>query len=301
MDSRASFSRRTSSSLLSSRNSCSRCCSTRTRRRRRSRSFRAMLPARFDSLILRRNRPASCSSSWALGMRDCRASTRSRALATCVVAARSRSGCNSERSLASPSESPPPPPPPSGREKPRPARPLSNAATPSLTSEAAAARVRSSLPVCFRAIELSNSMSCFSRSDFTCMFCRHMLMLMAFQSSLAVLFWCSRSFMLKRCISRCSVIRVCSSLSNSEARISWFCRSWSNLLVAFSIRACFTFRHVARSRCSKNRRSWPSNCSLGTRMPRVTPPPGGWPCAPLGCTPAASLASSSLSEAIFSW
>mmetsp|Transcript_9733 Transcript_9733/g.30285 ORF Transcript_9733/g.30285 Transcript_9733/m.30285 type:complete len:229 (+) Transcript_9733:500-1186(+) len=222
-DSRLSFSRSTSSSLLSSSSSCSRCCSTSTRRRRLSRSFRAMLPARLDSLIFRKKSPASCSSSWALGIRDCSAVTSSRALATWVVAAMSLSGCKSGFSLASLSES-------SSRdsgctEKPRPARPPSKAATPSWTSEAAAARLRSSFSCCFRSTVPSKLMSWFSRAAFTCMFCLQMSMLIEFHSSLAFLFCRKRSCMLKRWISRCSVTRACSRLSISAATISCFCRS----------------------------------------------------------------------------
>mmetsp|Transcript_23385 Transcript_23385/g.66653 ORF Transcript_23385/g.66653 Transcript_23385/m.66653 type:complete len:228 (-) Transcript_23385:712-1395(-) len=221
-DSRPSFSSSTSSSLLSSRSSCSRCCSTRTRRRRRSRSLRAMLPACLDSLIFRRKSPASCSSSWACGMRACRASTSSRALAAWVVAASSRSPRSSERSL---SASLPESPSGRARAKPRPARLSSKASTPSRTSAEAAAWVRPSFSCCFLTTVPSKLMSWLSRRDFARMFCLHMSVLMAFHSSFAPRFCHRRSRMLNLWISRCSAMRACSRLSSSYATISCFCFS----------------------------------------------------------------------------
>mmetsp|Transcript_115646 Transcript_115646/g.322186 ORF Transcript_115646/g.322186 Transcript_115646/m.322186 type:complete len:223 (+) Transcript_115646:730-1398(+) len=215
--SRPSFSRSTSSSFASSRSSCSRCCSTRTRRRRRSRSFLAMLPARFDSLIFLRKSPASCSSSWAFGMRDCRASTSSRAFAAWVVLAMSPapSPRRSEWSLVASLSLSPSRAATSGRENPRPARLCSKAAMPSFTSVAAAPRVRSSLSCCFLIIELSKFTSWLSRMALTCMFCLHRSMLIAFHSSLNTLFWNKRSRLRSRWISRCSAMRACSRLSSS--------------------------------------------------------------------------------------
>mmetsp|Transcript_9826 Transcript_9826/g.27621 ORF Transcript_9826/g.27621 Transcript_9826/m.27621 type:complete len:263 (+) Transcript_9826:706-1494(+) len=262
MDSRLSFSRRTSSSLLSSRRSCSCCCSTMTRRRRRSRSFRAMLPARLDSLIFRRNRPASCSSSCEFGMRACSATTSSRAFAAGVVLARSLSAWSSDWSLPvslSDSLSPREICTSLARVTPMVTRPFSNASTPSRTSDDARARVRCSFSCCVCAIRCSKLISWLSRIALSCMFWSQCSALLLSHSSFAVLFWRRRSRRPKRWISRCSALRTFSDMSCSYAIAACFCFSCSNFLVTFSTRACFTSMAVARSRCSKKRRSCPSN------------------------------------------
>mmetsp|Transcript_1260 Transcript_1260/g.2210 ORF Transcript_1260/g.2210 Transcript_1260/m.2210 type:complete len:268 (-) Transcript_1260:518-1321(-) len=262
MDSLPSFSRRTSSSLLSSSISCSRCCSTKTRRRRRSRSRRAMLPACLDSLIFRMKSPASCSSSCLLGSRDCRASTRSLPVAAFVVCAKSLSGCRSSSSSSSELSW-------SGMpfrvrasnffDSPRVARPVSKSLTPRWTSVEAKSRLRSSFSCCMWKVRLLNRTSAASLERRTCMLSCHRSADRAFHSSFAPLFCLRRSLRLKRWISLCSAMWACSMLSISKATSSCLCISISYFFVTLSILACFTFRPVARRRCSKKRRSWPSN------------------------------------------
>mmetsp|Transcript_67082 Transcript_67082/g.218383 ORF Transcript_67082/g.218383 Transcript_67082/m.218383 type:complete len:300 (+) Transcript_67082:1276-2175(+) len=275
---RLSFSMSTSSSLLSSKRSCSRCCSTNTRRRRRSRSFRAMLPARLDSLIFCRNSPASCSSSSPFGMRACKASTSSRALAAGVVALSSRSACRSEASLLSLSESRCGSTTTARRfslgfVSPKFVSPASNASTPSRTSAEVEALMELTLLSCCWFTRCAKLTSKASRSALFSMFAPQCSMWLRVHSSLATRFCLMRSLVPNLWISRCSAICPCSRLSMWKANASCLCISDSYLASTFFSRSCFAFGQVARKRCSKKRRSCLSKWSLGTRMPLVTSPP----------------------------
>mmetsp|Transcript_79878 Transcript_79878/g.208298 ORF Transcript_79878/g.208298 Transcript_79878/m.208298 type:complete len:232 (+) Transcript_79878:304-999(+) len=223
--SRFSFSSRTPSSALSSTRVCSRCCSTSTRLLLRSRSFLATLPARFDSLFLRRKSPASCSSSRALGILASSAWVSSAPLVACVVAASSRSGCRSERSLSSSESSSSTVVRATSRwdTSPRSSRPVSKLATPPRTSDVLACRTAVSLSNILLFTRYAKCFSWLSRMDFTCMLMSHCSMPRLVSSSLIHLFWSRRVRVLCLWTSCASWSSILSSASPSIAMASATC------------------------------------------------------------------------------